>query len=307
MLEIRNNAYVFSDACINYGEILISRTRDGNPEGKDVFKYLGVSASEVEFLRSCCEKEYNKPVVLLGHRLGRTSAVLFTGISVLESSMSLAVEMLGSPRRVLRALLLACDDDVAAISPALRAVCEAEKQKTEDICLSDEISLNGVLFFLQNVSKYTGGPGQLFKMSLESAELAGVAITIDQLSLSELYVPSGHVPACGFSSAALLVMAMAARKHSRQRLLFVAVREDAFMCSISLSFEMLDAPRDALKEHLAKVADRLDIPIRFALEDGVFRCEFAPYRPDIARTGVKEPEQDFIYDWDIYWDLYGNK
>ncbi len=289
--------YVFSVARINYGNVLISRVCEGEPDGRDIFKYLRIRSSEIDFLHHMRKKEYNYPVVLLGHRTGVTRAVLLFGLSSHESSVSLAIEFIGRPCDVLRSILR-CGDDTVAISPEARAACEGKIHSPICESISDELSLKDALMFQDVTSRSVGGAEDFLSVILAATELVGVGVELDVLSLSHLRLTLGYVYACGFFSAAVLLIAMLARRYSKCRLLSAVALEDDCLSMLRLSFDLIDVLPSAVEEHLMSVAGHLGLPISVKIDKGRFCCEFAACRPDIAVMGVKESRRSFVYDWD---------
>ena len=299
--EIRNNAYLFSDARKNCGEIMVSRAGDGESEGKNIFDYLKLDRGEREFLCLSRRNDPNIPVILLGHRKGEARAVLLLGLSVFESSASVAFEMLGKPEDVLYTLLR-FDDDGIAVSPSARSAGMSGIDRLGSACMADELSLNEAIAFSKLVTGCSCTAFDFFNITVAAAELVGVGLELDSLSFSNIRTPLGYVSACGFFSAAVLILAMIARKYSKYRVLNVTVSENAFIGNIKLSFDIYEMPNESVQFHLASVANSLGIPISVSVENGRFCCEFAPYRPDEGIFGVKDYRPEFIYDDFFNWE-----
>ena len=295
MSELRNNIYAFSQARFNDGEILISRTRHGDAEGENIFKHLQISRDEQEFLRLARQNDLNKPVIVLGHRFGEERAILIFGLSALESSLYLAVEMLSCPKGVLRALLTAKELPVA-ISDAVRHAAQRESENDYTADAQEGLSLAEALNFSRFLADKTGEGSELLEITLAVAEFVRLLVECDEVGFSNFKPPINHVCAYGFFSATMMILSLSARKYSKQRKMTVTVTEHERFGSVNVSFEAFFKPREAIEKHLCTLATRLGLPMSVSATGNHFCVEITPYIPDSGKNGTKESEKGLVYD-----------
>ncbi len=294
MRELRNNAYVYSKMCNNYGEILISRTRDGACEGNDIFEYLKIDDDELEFLNTTFQYAPDHPKLLLCKRNGEYAAVLTCGLSSLESSMEIAVEMFADPMIIVNAIIRSGEDKILISNSARRLACQCSISDRA-ASLPDELSFCEVFDLCCMASSCSDSPFDLMNAAVVAAQLAGVCLDCDISSFSRLNTPLGYVCTCGLYSASMVALAMLARKYSKYRRMSVFATCDGYPGSISVKFELYQTPPDKLKKHIAAHSNCFGVPVCISEKDGVFLFDISPYRLDVGFFGVKDGGIPFVY------------
>ncbi len=295
MCEIRNNAYVFSENINEYGKILISRTCDCEPEGKDIFEHLKISKDEMSFLHSIRQKNSTVPVIVIGRRGGETRVVAFLDLCTKESIASLAVEMTGRAESVLYPFLTS-DNNVIPLSPRAKSIRCEERARLGDSFFVDAVDLDHAIGFSNFLRDDCNDFSKLLSFTRSAAGFVGVGIEGRSTAFSNLKTPSGHEAAYGFFTAAELMFAMMARRYSKHRLFRAELPSDAQVGKICFTFDKFEEPSRYAERHISRVADRFGISVRFSETGDRYCLELSACRPSASDSGLKTDTLKINYD-----------
>ncbi len=308
MTEIKNNLYVFSASGLEPGIILSSRTVCGEVCGKNLFAYLEISRSEKELFYRVSAEDSADPVMLLGRRDNAKRAVVITNFSGRGSPLYLVVEFFDGADKVIKS---ACE--VISYRDGMKMHMSDELLKEFPIDNNTERSMDIIntlrdIFVISDHSgAYYAEPiSGIISMSDAAASLIGLGIRRGACEYNGI-AAAGNIFEYDFFAELIVLLAMEARRHSRNRcisVLAISLGESVAAC---ISYEKYDSAPEYVQEYLSISADELGLPIAFFEKDGMSICGTVPFRCDHARAGVKQSGfgqfdyRDYIYE--LFWRL----
>lgn len=284
--ELKDNLYLFSLSTDNYGSVIAQRTRESScAYGKSIFEYLGICESEMRFLNGSEFSEVHVPVIVVGNRGGNDNLVLIHIPSPPEIAIGIALEIT-APNYAIGDVYR---DNAEAMSPLAKRLIESYREESRDPNI--EITVSRTLSLLLSLSskatdRGSDGVSQISCLLYTAAELVCVPIECSVRSEDVGGSDSAllHTSACLFIT---LAMAMASRRHARDRGLraLISARDD--FISLSLAYECGDDEWSG-SNILRHLIGECQMTCELCAKDGRMICSMVPSYVDEALLGVKD-------------------
>ncbi len=284
--EIIDNLYLFSLSADSFGEVIAQRTHENACiEGENIFKYLGIGVSEMQFLSKTDLVDRSVPDVVVGKRNGEEHFVLIDTFSSLELRLGLAMEI-PHPSQAVGSMY---GGKNGRISPAVQRLIDEYGQIGYDPESEISVSRSIASFFELSETANSDGEVSIRLSNMLSAVAELVCLPIECSVIREEFDDGSeatllHANACLFTAAA---MAMAARKYSPKRKLYALISMQTGFVSISLAYEC-DGSVWRGEQLLRELIRDGDMICELCVRDGKTICSMAPCYADEGLAGVKE-------------------
>ena len=292
MRLVRDDAYVFSIAREGYGRIAACRAKNSSDAvGKELYKHLGMSPSEIEFLQgglAACGKTSIAAICSRG-------AVLFFKHFAYDTSLCLAV-VLDAPAEsvsvVMRGFLFedfVISEGLRSAAPHERRFSVSEHGKTYEYL----IEIIGQLGPLASLKLQRGMEkvGTLREALLSAAEFVGVGAECQICAAEgeELYFESPEIFDGRFCAACFLTLAMIARAHSSRRRFHAEIIGGFEYLRLNFCFDAFDDGWRGGLELLSRIAlEKQGMDFGFEEHEGRVTVTLSPFYADIGFLGVKQ-------------------
>ena len=306
MRIIRDDVYIFSVARARPGEIIACRSRHGDGAvGKNINEVLVLDKDDIKYAYFRSENENYRSICLSCYPERKRRVVAFFDFMCRPSSLCIAVVFEDDPLSVAKALS-ALGDGIADISPSLVKLIKNDGgnfTKADNEAFKNIAYLYGCIVPLGELRAYRYvESAEIFRHYMELAtEFIGVEaeyVSRNDLNLCG-FVGEKAIFAGGFCTAAMLFVAILARRLSPTARLYVEIVMGCDCAEIYLGFDL--EKRDMLTslDFLDEVAEWYGIMFRRTVKNGRALIGLVPYYCDVGLIGIKAsdplpPLSDFI-------------
>lgn len=292
MRHIKDDAYLFSTANINRGEILAARcAKGGDARGERLFSVLDIERGDVDFFNECLSFG-SENIVLLSGRGKSARAVLILRFFSYSSASCLAIVPEISPAALIALLDDGCTTD-RRFSPAfLRAVdgIRASTAETEEAreYLYEMISLLRPLYGLK-LQRELPDAYTVRRAIVGVARFVGVKLCRSAADGSgcDVFCERGSVYAGPLCCANIIAWAMEAREHSVDRVLTVGGVCSFFGHRIDFSYRSLSDRIPVSLSQLYGIALSVSADAKLELSCGLVSGSLTPTYLDVGLEEAK--------------------
>ena len=294
MRLLKDDAYIFSVARDGYGRIVACRAKDSSDViGKSIYKHLGMSPSEIEFLQS----ELNAFGKMNIAVMGQNKAVFFFKYFAYDTSLCLAVSFdlpVESVSVIMRGFFFenfAVSEELRSAAPLERRFSVSEDKETYDY-LTEVIGQIDALSCLK-LQRNAEHVGTLRASMISAAEFVEVLADceVDTAGEDEFYYKRPEIFDGRFCAACFLTLAMIARAHSRDRRLSCKIVGGFEYLRLNFQFDAFDDGWKSGLELLSRIAhEKHGMDFAYEVYEGLATVTFSPFYADVGFVGVKQDD-----------------
>ena len=299
MRIIRDNLYLFSVARSNSGEIVACRAEDHDGAvGKHIYDILEIDKADLNYAVNQRNDESYRSICLSCRHEGKKKAVAFFNFLAFSSSLCLAVVFdleISSAARALESLGYSAAD----LSPTLKKMAQEPTASLDGDMLAytyvSQVFGTIVPLGALRASPFPDNPEALRRYIDCVADLVWIDVSYATERSLEGLGEDGVIFSGGFFAAALITVAMLARRYSKDRRLDAFAIQGRGVLSLTLQFETDDENCFEGLKFLSEIASSYGIYFERTLEGGRASLVMMPVYADVGLAEVKERDDYPLY------------